>query len=86
MTATHICPCTNLRLSHGGEQFFDSNIRVMHIRFECVGCGQRFRALGVHDGMSIDAPSTRDGGETLMMPIVPVGEEPTWTRGRCCHD
>jgi hypothetical protein len=79
MSATHICPHANMRLSRGGEQFLDSNIKVIHLRFVCEGCGQHFRAIGVHDGISIDAPSTKDNGSTVMIPIVPVGEEPDHT-------
>lgn len=77
MSASQFCPHRNLRLvSPGGDSFLDSNIRMIKVRFVCMGCQQGFRALGVHPGLSIDAPSTMDDGETTTMPIVPVGEEP----------
>lgn len=76
MSASYICDHSNLSLLRSGQQFLDSNIRVMRIGFECLGCGQRFRVLGVHPGKSIAAPSTMDEGETTLLPIVPVGEEP----------
>lgn len=77
MSASQNCNCRNLRIeSPGGESFLDSNIRMLRVRFVCAACGQTFRAVGIRVGMSIDAPSTMDDGETTMMPIVPMGEEP----------
>lgn len=77
MSASQFCDHRNLALrSPGGEQFLDSNIRMIQVRVVCLGCGRGFRAVGVHPGLSIDGPSTMDDGATIMMPIVPVGEEP----------
>jgi hypothetical protein len=69
----------DLRIRASGEQFFDSNIRMMKVRFYCGACGAAFRASGIRVGISIDAPSTMDDGETIAFPIVPVGEEPNVT-------
>ncbi len=83
MSASQFCEHRNLRMRcQGAEEFLDSNIRLIKIYFICDGCGQRFRTVGVHDGMSIDAPTSADNGLTTTMPIVPMGEEPDMdTRG-----
>jgi hypothetical protein len=79
MSATHICNHNNLSLSAEGEQFGDSNVRLFRSRVTCLGCGMAFRAVGVRHGVSIDAPSTLDDGETIVVPMVPAGEFPDTT-------
>ncbi len=79
MSASVVCPHNNLRTYAVGEQFLDSNIRVFRLRVECMACDQAFRAVGVRDGVSIDAPSSLDGGETMVIPMVPSDETPDIT-------
>lgn len=79
------CAHSNLRIrALNGQPFTDSNIIMMQVQFVCAGCRRTFTCVGVRDGMSYDAPSTMDGGETMAFPLVPLGEEPqTEVVGRC---
>lgn len=79
LTMATACDHSNVRSSSIGEQFFDSNIRVFRMRLACADCGQVFRVIGVHGGVSIDAPNTPDDGETVVLPFVPANEEPDMT-------
>jgi hypothetical protein len=79
MSASFQCPHTNFKPAWTGEQFFDSNIRIFRHRVACAACGQVFRAIGVRDGVSIDAPCTPDDGETIVLAMVPANEEPDMT-------
>jgi hypothetical protein len=69
------CAHPQLVMGMEGKPFIDSNMVLMRMGFKCSCCGQRFRATGVHGGMSFDAPSTPDDGETIIFPLVPVGED-----------
>lgn len=79
MSASATCPHTNLRSYTVGEQFLDSNIRVLRWRVVCAACDQAFKAVGVRDGVSIDAPSTPDNGKTMVVPMIPSNEVPNLT-------
>lgn len=77
MSASCQCPHSNLKLCRAsGDQLDGSNVVVVRVQFQCMACGQKFRAVGVPHGCSIDAPSSLNGGEITTMPLVPVGEEP----------
>jgi hypothetical protein len=76
MSASAFCQHSSLKTISKAERFLDSNIRIFQVRVECIACGQVFRSIGVHGGMSIDAPSTPDDGETMVIPFVPANEEP----------
>lgn len=71
-----------VRLLAHGQPYFDSNIIMMCARFTCTKCGQPFRALGVDDDVTTEAPGA--AGDTIVFPLVPSGEEPhTEFVGRC---
>ena len=73
-----------VRLRAAGEQFNDSNVIVMRIVVYCERCDTVFRALGVRDGVSADCPGLTDDRESVMFPLVPMGEEPeTLCAGMC---
>lgn len=79
-------PClhANVRLRSRGQPFEDSNIILMGASFYCADCGVRFRAIGVPDGVTHEAPGTVNDGEVTVFPLVPVGEEPRTIKvGRC---
>lgn len=72
----------DVRLQASGEAFFDTNIIMMAARFTCSKCGRSFRALGVDDDVTTEAPGA--AGDTIVFPLVPIGEEPhTEFVGRC---
>ena len=74
----------NVSLRARGQPHIDSNIILMATRWTCTKCGQNFRALGVPEVVTTDAPGSADDGETIVFPLVPVGEEPQVLQvGRC---
>jgi len=78
------CAHTAVRLKAHGQPFTDSNLILMRVAFFCESCGKSFRAVGIADGVSFDAPSSVDDGETTLFPLVPAGEEPVTERIGTC--
>lgn len=75
------CQHTVRLLAHG-QPYFDSNIIMMAAQFRCEKCGRPFRALGIDDDVTTEAPGS--AGDTIVFPLVPIGEEPhTEFVGRC---
>jgi len=72
------------RLRVAGNQFDDSNVVVLRLLVYCEVCDTVFRALGVKTGISPECPGLTDDGESVLFPLVPMGEEPeTLCAGMC---
>jgi hypothetical protein len=71
-----LCAKPALNIRQAGESSLDSNVTMIVMQFYCSNCGHPQRCAGVADEFSIHEPWSDDGGNTIMVPLVPEGEEP----------